>query len=463
MRWQLLAVTVAAVAALPAFSRTETPALVLDHVNVIPMTGDEPQVENDVSVVITQGVIRAVGKSTAAPRTARHIDGRGAWLIPGLTDSHMHLENERMAKLYFAMLHADLPTRTNTADSVLPYVANGVLQVVDLSAMTETLAQKSEIESGKVLGPHIVTAQMIDGNPPLWPPGMTEVATTPEEGRQKVRAAADAGYDLIKAYSNLDLPTFTAIVDEARKHHLPVVGHIPGRNHQTTAQYFLPGFEMVAHAEEFAQQTREPDESAIPQYVAMARNNGTGLIATLTLDQRLLEEVRDPASLKSRPEMAYLAPSLRALTLAHNPYVARASDGFRTALEKVVAFDDRLVKAFSEARIPVLAGTDSLVPGVVPGFALQDELAALVRAGLSPYQALTAATRAPCAWLHKACGTVTQGARADLVLLDADPLADIANTSRIRGVVLSGRYVDRAALDAAMADLRRRNLDAAIP
>ena len=189
----------------------------------------------------------------------------------------------------------------------------------------------------------------------------------------------------------------------------------------------------------------------------MAKASGTGLIATLTLDDRLLEEVRDPASLKARTDLAWLHPTARHVVLERNPYVARRSPGFIAALELIVAFNKLLVKAFADAGIPILAGTDSGVAGLAPGFSLHDELAALVRAGLSNAQALIAATAAPGAWLKSQTGTVAVGQHADLLLLDADPLTDIANTRRISAIVIGGCYVTKTELDRRMALLARKN------
>ncbi len=428
--------------------------LLIEHATVLPMTGAAP-IPN-ASVVIESGRIAAILPSgSATPRGLKRIDARGKFLIPGLTDAHVHLISTDLATLYLAMLKLDLPTSTDTQDAVLPYLAHGVTQVFNLQATPGGFAQKTEIASGKVLGPTILSAAMIDGDPPNWPVGMTRIARTPEEGRAQVRKAAAEGYQLIKPYSQLNLETFTAILDEARKLNLPVVGHIPGRG-QDTAKFLQPGLGMVAHAEEFAQRTSSPDPSLIPRYVELAKASGTGLIATLTLDDRLLEMVRDPQSLAARPELATLHPSVRKIWLEHNPYVARATPGYIGFLERIVAFNKQLVKAFADAGIPILTGTDAVVPGVVPGFSLPDELAALVAAGLSNEQALTAATRAPCEWIKSNCGTVAVGMRADLLLLDRDPLADIANTRKLHALVLGGRLIEKTDLDRRMAALTAR-------
>lgn len=438
-----------------AVAQAEIPAetLVLDHVTVVPMTASGRAL-HDQTVVLQNGRIvriEAHGAAGSRPADAQTIDASGKWLIPGLVDMHTHLENDRLLRLYTRQ--ADLPSGiANTADTLLPYVANGVLQVLDVSAMPETIAQRDDVEAGRVLGPHIATALMIDGDPPIWPEGLTRVASDPDAGRQAVRDAAGDGYDFIKVYGKLDLPTFTAIVDEARQRKMRVIGHIPERGKAATRSFFQPGFDLVAHAEEFAEQAAEPSLADIPKYVQMAKANQTSLIATLTTDDRILEQMKDPDSLGRRQELQYLNPVLRSIHLEHNPYVASRSPEAIAHIEKVTTFNRALVKAFSQAGVPVLAGTDSPVPGVMPGYSLHDEMEALVEAGLSNEQALASATRLAAEWLRVDAdrGTVAPGKRADLVLLDADPLKDIANTRKIAAVIVNGRYYSRAELDARL-------------
>jgi imidazolonepropionase-like amidohydrolase len=445
-----LGLTLAAAPALGAHRLT------INDVTVVPMTGAGKIIAH-ARVQIDDGRITAI-TSAAGSCAAPCLDGHGKWLIPGLTDAHVHIENDRLAQLF---LH--LPRKPPVAEDgvFLPYIANGVTQVFDLSAMTETFVQKADIAAGRVLGPHIITAAMLDGAKPYWPEGMSHGIPNPEAGRQAVRDAHDDGYDLIKVYSLLDLPTFLAIVDEAKTLGMKVIGHIPGRAQDATAKYLVPGFDAVAHAEEYAYQTPDYNQARIPGYAALARANGTALVTTLTVDDRILEETEHPESLKQRPELVYEYPLLQMMVLYHNPYVAQASPAYIGAQHKITAFNRALVKAFAAAGVPVLAGTESPVPGVVPGFALHDELVALVRAGLTPYQALYASTTAPCNWLGtKDCGTVEVGRRADLLLLDGDPIRDIANTNRISAVILGGQVHSAAELANKMAALKARNLAA---
>jgi imidazolonepropionase-like amidohydrolase len=302
-------------------------------------------------------------------------------------------------------------------------------------------------------------AAMIEGSPSAWPVGRTRVATTPEDGRQAVRDAAAEGYDFIKVYSHLDLDTFSAIVEEARRLKMRVVGHIPQRGKGITEQFFQPGYDLVAHAEEFAQQTNPPAVDAIPRYVEMSKRNGTSLIATLTVDDRILEQASHPESLRARPEVRLLPREMQGVWLDHNPYVAQGSPGYIGYVQRIIQFNGELIKAFSVAGIPVLAGTDSGIPGIAPGFALHDELEAMAAAGLGNEQVLEGTTRLACEWLGVAGdrGTIESGKSADLLLLNADPLENVSNTRKIAAVIVRGRYLPRPELDRMLAKVSERN------
>ena len=432
--------------------------IAITHVTVLPMTPAAAPL-TDMTVTIRNGRIASITPAAGArvPGGVRTFNGRGKWLMPGFADMHMHLENDRMGRLHVG--DPTLPDGTFTLeDALTPYLANGVLQVFNLSSMSETIGQRVEVESGRVSGPHIATAAMIDGSPPMWPLGMTRAAATPEDGRQAVRDAKAEGYEFIKVYSKLTLETFTAIVDEARQQHMRVVGHIPGRGQGITEKFFQPGFDLVAHAEEFAQHTDPPDQSAIPRYVEMAKRNGTWLVATLSLDERIVEEIRDPDSLKRRNELRYMHPQAYNMVINDNPYLKDRSADRIAYVQAVVDFNCPLVKAFVEAGVPVLTGTDAPVPGLAPGFALHDEFESLSRCGMSNLQVLESTTRLAAEWLGtiKDRGTGETGKRADLVLLDANPLENISGTRRIAAVIVNGHYLPRSELDRRMKRIADR-------
>lgn len=431
--------------------------LVIEHVNVISMTHGS-DVLPDSTVLIRNDRIESITPTIDAITSpdATRIDARGQWMMPALADMHVHLENDRLLRLYTK--DANIPTGTvRTEDSMLPYVANGVLQITVLTAMPETIAQRIEVETGRVLGPHMALAAMIDGTPPIWPVGMTRVAATPSDGRQAVRDAAAEGYDIIKAYEQLDLETFIAICDEASKLKMKVVGHLPQNGKGLTEYFFVPGFSMVAHAEEFAQQTNPPAADAISQYARWAKRSGTWLTSTLTLDQRILEAMLRPETVQSRAEIRYLEPHLQRMAIKENPYLRDVSPTQIAYVQRIVDFNNKLIAAFADEGVPIVAGTDALVPGIVPGFSLHDELEALAKAGLSNRQVLDSATRLPAEWLGMIDdrGVVAEGKRADLLLLEGNPLEDIKNTRRIAGVIVAGKLYSRNELNARLDALRR--------
>lgn len=169
-------------------------AIAIEGVTVLPMT-DADTVLRDMTVILRNGRIDAVGsaKTIHIPKGVRRVSGAGKWLMPSLTDMHTHPENDRLARLLLGT--EDVPNGTvRTEDIFLPYVANGVLQIVNMSAMSESIGQRIEIESGRVLGPHMALAAMVDGDPPMLPTGLSRSASTPSDGRQVVRVLARTQY-----------------------------------------------------------------------------------------------------------------------------------------------------------------------------------------------------------------------------------------------------------------------------
>lgn len=445
-----------------ALGATAPAPVAIEHVTVLPMTEDGGALR-DTTILIREGRIETLGpsQSVTAPDGVRRIDGSGKWLMPALSDMHVHVENERLVRLVAsAFMGSDrLQAVTfDTADVSTPYVAAGVLQIQNMSAMSEDIGRRNEIEGGHVLGPHMALAAMVDGAPPIWPFGMTRVATTPEAGRQVVRDIRAEGYDLIKTYSRLDANTFNAIVDEAAGNKMKVVGHIPERGKGLTAKLLQPGFGLVAHAEEFAYQSKSMSDEEIKGFVELAKRNGTWLLSTLRTNEVIAEQARNPKILAGRPEHHRIHPALYYIWMHANPYTRPAPPERLAMLDRVVDFNRRLVRAFMQAGIPVIPGTDTIIPGVIPGVALHEELAALVAAGMSTDQALAAATRVSAEWLGVLAdrGTIEPAKRADLLLLDADPRVDIANTRKIAAVFAGGRHLPRAELDAMLAKLAER-------
>lgn len=427
------------------------PATVIEHVTVLPMT-ENGAAMTDASVVIERGRITAI--NGPVPRGAKRINGKGKWLIPGLMDMHVHLPNDD--QLPVETPRGDPPrVDFGTQDIMTPYVANGVTQILNMDATAGSVGQRNEIASGKVIGPHMALAAVVDGRRPEG-----RIANTPADGRQMVRDVQAEGYNFVKVYSRLNVETFLAIIDEANKRKIKVLGHIPEAFEGQLDKAFVPGFGMVAHAEEFSKHSDKFEDADAVRFAKLAKQSGTWVTPNLVAMRWIASQARSLDELKANHDNVYMHPLLQSKWVKANGYNPRLSKPSTVAyLERMVEFHQRLVRALKAEGVPMVAGTDALLSGVVPGFSLHEELELLAGAGLTNAEVLAAATRVPAEWLGVAGdrGTIAIGKRADLVLLDADPLDDVANTRKISGVFLSGRYLSRKELDAMMADLAKRN------
>ena len=408
------------------------------NVNVVPM--DEERVLTGQTVVVRDGLIAEFGPADKVkiPGGALRIDGRGKYLLPGLADLHVHFEafNEQATS---AMLRL--------------FVANGVTTVLNLYGTPAFLALRERVARGDTLGPTIYTSGPFISNAPVTTP-------TPEEVEQQVIAHKRAGYDLIKIHGDFSREAYHRLFEIARREDIRVIGHLP-RNLGIEAA-FEEKQDAIAHAEEYlyayfffkpptspAAATQEAQlrwiadqASRIPSVAQATAKAGIWVSPTLTVYSGIARQVDDIDSVLKRPEMKYLPPWISAnFQPANNTYVKRfkkeTAKGFFARADLL----SKLVKGLRDARVRMLAGTDTPVPSVIPGFSLHDELRELVAAGLTPFEALQTATANPAEFLRtNKFGTISVGKSADLILVDADPLKDITNASRRAGVMTRGRW-----------------------
>ena len=270
------------------------------------------------------------------------------------------------------------------------------------------------------------------------------------------------GYDFIKVYSHLNIVTFNAIVDEAKIQGLKVVGHIPVAFKGKLSEAFVPNFSMVAHAEEFANYAKEFTYEEAQFFARISKENGTWLTPTLTAMVWFSSQARSLDEVSASKTIQYLPPIMQNKWIYHNSYnrYSNSDSNFLKKVDNMVIFHEKIVKAFKEAGVPIVVGTDALNTGVVPGFSVHDEIELLVNAGLTNEEVLVSATRLPSEWLgiDDKIGTVEVGKFADLVLLEDNPLSNINNTRKISGVFVNGYWLDKKIIDSMLMDLSQRNM-----
>ena len=439
-------------------------ATYITHVTVIDTeNGKEVQ---DRSVIISGDRISEVtdSKGKKPPTGAKVVDGRGKYLIPGLWDMHVHA-------VFAERLDSMFPT----------FVANGVLGIRDMGTampLADIDRLRQQTANGSRLGPRIVAAgPILDGRPKPLRPNFLAI-NTPEEGRETVRRLKTGGADLIKVYSELSRDSFLAIAEEAKKQNIPFAGHVPfsvsaleasdagqksmehlwgiylscsSREEELRSEMLKGGVNLSGSERirlEMDEAAASYDERKAANVFAHLAKNGTWMVPTFTAvvpDSEIFG-----ARVTTDPRLKYIPPAIQ------KQWSAAASAG---AAIKSKSFDRKLqvVGAMHRTGVPLLAGTDTawIQPYTYAGFSLHDELALLVKAGLTPIESLQTATINPARFLgmEKDLGTIEKGKVANLVLLDADPVSDIRNTQKIDSVVLKGKLLTRTDLDKLLQDV----------
>ena len=435
----------------PAPSNVHATAAFVD-ITVVPMDSNHELAHQ--TVLVDGDKIVAIGATaaTAVPAGATAIAGAGKWLVPGLVDMHVHFNEEH--------------------DGVL-YIANGITTVRNMWGGPPQLEwrAKAKAHDPSYFGPSIYTAgPIVDGDPPVWP-GSTVVHDA-KEAIATVDEQKRAGYDFVKVYDGVPLAAYDALAAEAKKQGIRFAGHMPAA--VTLEHAFGAGQASIEHLTGYLMEAQDAtskaatlkglerrmelakhrDASKLP---ALAKQTADAKVAncpTLTVLSRF-GELDHPEVLLARPENKFVSPAtLDRWDPKHDFRTAHMTPEVFAAMRDGDAFRSQLVKALAAAGAPILAGTDTPNPFVVPGFSLHEELGRLVAAGLTPYQALQAATANAADWIgDPAIGRIAVGARADLVVLDADPLADITATTKRTGVMVRGTWLTAKQLDAKLDEL----------
>jgi len=425
-------------------------------VNVIPM--DRDRVMEGQTVVVVDERIASIGDAAEAtvPAGAIRIEASGQYLIPALSDMHVHLEGDAWNAM-FPPEEQFPPEALDFGMLLFPYVANGVAIVQVMSALPEHIGLRESIARGELLGPRLLLARMIDGPGRAWPPPISTWVSSPEEARQAVLDSHREGYDSIKVYSFLDRESYEAIMTTAAEVGMGVGGHIP---YELSLEEVLEaGQDLIAHSEEvmkFAQNPYTQDQiEGIARTIAAS---GAWITPTLTTSRNILAVLEDFDGELARTEVRYLHPMDRGIWffIYTNLYQPIPQDQRTAIRDGYLQFQRPLTRALSAAGARMMTGTDALIPSNVPGFSIHDdELAEFVDVGLSPFDALRSSTTEPFAFLGELdqAGTIEVGKRADLVLLRGNPLTDIAETRRISGVMLQSRWLGREEIEQGLEQL----------
>jgi imidazolonepropionase-like amidohydrolase len=399
--------------------------LAFNHVTVVDVKGG--RLEPDMTVIVVGNRIAAVGKSsrTRIPEHARVVDAGGKFLIPGLWDMHAHLGEDDFDKRSYLSL----------------FIANGVTGVRIMEGAPEHHAWREEIRGGKLTGPRLVIASRMIGSGDL-----SNISAA--SAREEVRKAKRDGADFIKVHDNVPRASYFALIDEAKRLNLPVEGHVPGSI--TAAEASDAGQKSIEHFTGL--DDAKSDAGKADALIAVFKRNRTWLCPTLVMRSNYAS--LDDAGFARDPRLKYVKPSWKNRWLSMTKAAADTPAAEWAKRRELIRRDKALVAKMQRAGVNVLAGTDDSNPYSFVGFGLHDELALLVDGGLSPLEALRAATLNPAKFFNRpdSLGTVEKGKLADLVLLDADPLEDIRNTTRINAVVADGRYFPTEALQQILAE-----------
>ena len=423
MRLKTCALLFVLLASCAGVSAKEPSVVAFVGVNVVPM--DRERVLENQTVVVRDGRIAELGAAAKVkvPKEALRVDAKGKYLMPGLAEMHGHLPHPNQGEAL--------------ADQFLKlFVANGVTTVRGMFGFPSHPQLRDRISKSEVFGPTLYVAS---------PALSGQSVTSPEQGRELVRKYKAEGFDLLKVHEGLSLESYDAIVAEARAAGIPIGGHLPSTvslahalaARQSSIEHLDGYVEAIESGESVEKLARATREAGVWNSPTMA------LWATFMGDEPL-------ESLKARPELEYVPQQMIEQWVKQHAGIKQQMGADPEPGRKALAARSQMLDALADSGAKLMLGSDAPQLFSVPGFSLHREMAVMAAAGLTPYQILEAGTRNPAVYLgrDKEFGTVEVGKRADLILVDANPLADIRNVAKRSGVMLRGVWYPQAALDA---------------
>jgi imidazolonepropionase-like amidohydrolase len=425
-------------------------AVAFINVNVVPM--DRERVIENQTVIVREGRISEIGPAAKVkvPAGALRVEARGKYLMPGLAEMHGH------------MPHPNLGDKV-AGSFLLLFVANGVTTVRTMYGFANnSIPMRDKVNRGETLGPKLYVAA----------PAMTgQSVHSPEEGEKLVRQYKQEGYDLLKIHEGLSLATYDKIVATANQVGLPYGGHIPNdvgllhalKSKQSSVEH-LDGYLEALEADDSPIRNADPmtraqkliynlDDKKISSLVAATLEAGAWNVPTMALMATAFS-TEGAESLRSRPELKYVPPGMVSQWVQQRTNQLKQG-GDAEGGARAVEMRDRVLKALSDGGAKIMLGSDAPQLFSVPGFSLHREMRAMVKAGMTPYQVLETGTRNPATYLkaEKEFGTVEVGRRGDLILVDDNPLKDVANVAKRSGVMVRGWWLPETELRKMLDDL----------